>query len=503
MENRISIIENYLFQEWKEKKPNDIEVKDFLKYEFDPTNTITLSMLQLYNVFQKPVLIHEEDIILYPRLTNNVIELDLSKLFKDNNSLVYIISDNVKNYTNLYNISYGNYPISPVVDNNSVFVLDRKDVLYIVPDYRGERYMIELSALKPDVDIYNIFDAKTSIYLDILEEPIPPINIIETKNNVIEFMSNADIECNLNEYFEQDINDPLNKISFNFIVQNLSTLTLTYELTGSILRIIQDYRGTDYKLLITATNNIYETSKQTLTLNIYELDPFNILYNSVEEIGRDVALRFNIRDYVRTNRVENVEYGYEASLLSQKFILRSNLLDLTIPIITVNNLTEVIINPDYRGIYENGIAVNAEYAISVNVYDKKYPIQDKQFIINIIELPPPIPYLLQGNIIDLGVMSNVTIKLNLNNFIKSSTSNLSLEFKAGMDYESIPTNHKKVFSLNTYELTVSVEALRMQLPPPPLFYNIYAIDTLYNVSMLEMNPNNYLSFRVQEAIVRL
>lgn len=496
MEERIAILENYLYQEWIKQKPNNIDVKDFLRYEFDPTNTITLTLAQLRNVFNKPILIYPQDIILFPKLTNNIITIKLSNIFKDNKDLVYLISDNIT--SNKYNDMY-DYSISPVRKEDTNFLLDSNDIIDIIPDYRGTRYVIEISAIQNNVDINYIYDAKTSIFLDIIEEPVPPIKIIESTNTNIYFTNNLTIECNLDLYFEQDINDPDDKISFNYTVQNLSDLLVLYEIVNNKLVINQDYRGTDYKLLVTVSNNIYTLSENSLIINVFELDPFDIVIKSKEVIGRDDSIDLNIIDFVKTNRDVNVSYEYEA-IVSKS--LRANLRDVNIPIVSTDDINKIIINPDYRGKYIDKSPVNTLYSVFVTISDKEYINQKKQFSINIEEVPPPLPRFVQGKEIDLGERSNVILRLNLYDFIKSSTLNTELEFLPAVDYSSLIPAYNDIFILAENTLTLNIKALDQDIKPQPLYYSIYAVDTLYNVSLLEMDKDNHLIFKVQQAIVK-
>eukprot|EP00960_Hanusia_phi_P061050 764716-Hanusia_phi.AAC.2 len=202
LDDRLIILENFLYQQWYSQKNNSVAIEwdDFLSknFQFGAVNTVTdINVLQIKQLFDRPIITHPQNIVPIFNTTNHEILINMDDYFAGSSGqLVYIISDNIFELPYTY---WGSYSESFQQINNLSISYDSD--IKILSDYRGVRYTISVTAIyaKNLIDVYpdNLKYYGQTLYLDLVEQPVPPIQIFYPIDYIY-FSDQFALSCNLN-----------------------------------------------------------------------------------------------------------------------------------------------------------------------------------------------------------------------------------------------------------------------------------------------------------------
>lgn len=359
----------------------------------------------------------------------------------------------------------------------------------------------------------------------------------------LEEMTNQKVEnIDLNNYFISMKGDNLRFIVDNTIHSRtyrynkyrpeyrnnvIGNMKETYELEGSTLKIIPDYRGTKYEIKIYAVDekNIESVSnydaKQYLSdyfkfvVIEKELPKINVNENIIVDFGKEKISKKEINLEIRENIYLDIDYDEDIPLkLEYSTRLETSLSNIELNYgIKKNEYGEsnLVIEPNYRGINGEDLI----YDIIVEIREEVYDIYE-ELKVSVIE-PSPIKrryeeepyYLLSNNSIELNIEELFISKLGneLTYTISSEIIPYEIEskiLKVRGNYRGIYENREEKRVLNKIEVIaidneyisqkVKINVNIEEYAPPPPKVDVKEINLgELTIETIECNLNNYFS----------
>ena len=486
VDDRIYNIENYLYQQFTlaDTRPES-RLLTFSRYaELDNSFSDTISIEDIKPAFDKPIIIYNGGETVQQIVCENI-PIVIPSLYNyflssTGDDMVFILKNSYNELT--INLRQNLRTQEPLISGVMEDLIIGSN-LTINPDFRGERYNIEIIAV--DKEQLNNFLANPDsaklpsdvFTFDIIERPLPTI----LKAPEIEHVFPINSTTPLIEYAvdKLQINSDTISIENNTIqleyslhVSNPSFADVSLSELDTAITITPDYRGCnniykDYDITIVASNLIYNIV-DTYTIHISEPPPISITKQPDDITGiLNDTITINMYEYFVSNRSTSL------SFTSNVPYIQPNRYFTDTPFLEIEN-SNIIIQGDYR---------NCNILFDILATDTSYPDRKTILQFSVDEIAPPLP-----NTIDYSdTVCNLNVTCNLYNYFESSTQNCNLLF-------SFVTRsaYDNVFSIDGSNLNIVTNLREYD------FHNeahIKATDTIYDVSSKD---TDYLSFSVHE-----
>ena len=371
-------------------------------------------------------------------------------------------------------------------DSKPVYEITYNGNIHFFPDYRNKTYEIEIIA-------YSMLISQQKYKIILTENGFPAINPIDFGDSNIKLgkINNNTFDLNLRDYYSAS--NTLFMIESGYSVES----NLTYD---DIYTYKTEY--VDYCNIPTITDNIIitpyiaggypvlfeEYSNTRVVLDVYS-SPTITMNNITFDLEGVNVFEYDLRSinkwYINVVEESIVTFEYITNI-------RDNLKDPLKPIVEIdNNIFKV--NPDYRG---------ESYDIRVNIESPNDYALCNIIEITITEDGVPIPVRTVTNLLLEHLLLKDAMVFNANSYFNSGTGeNLRFEYDVSniIDYTSnIALNE---LPYDTFEITTSNLRFTPDYRNIGYTLQIYAIDTVYNVSsdeVLEINVREDKILNIRE-----
>ena len=506
-EDRLSIVENYLKQEFNS---GGITKQDFLRFSSfanisEDYGEVHIS--DIVNQFNRPEIIYEggTSVRRIKNLTNQKKTINLLEYFTTNESiqdLKFFIHHEIENLE-LRENKYRNGQFVIENMNNSTYLLDSSNLI-LVPDYRGtDIYHVLVFALdNSKVNSWlesGLHSAKSDLFIfEISESELPEIRTINKEirfglGNLTTQRISLEENNNIILDIDYDQNNPITTSTLQYSLRTqfitVSNETSNIELSVSLIKDEEGYSNLEIVPDLRGLNG--EDLEYEVIVDIYE-PTYNLRGEFKVKVIEPPPLKRNFDEepyLILSNNEASV--NLEGMLISElSNIILYNISSDTIPFTFNNNI--VSFKGEYRGTYDNAIEIKSLNIIEVEGKDCNFQVQKAKFNIYIEEFAPPPPIKISENIV-LGEVTNYHITCNLENTFISGTDNTD---NTDLIYNIIGSYNTTLFQLeNTSNIIIKPELKRINTYSS---IKIEAIDTKYNVTSISNNIENYLTLSVTE-----